>query len=113
VGTFNVNGKMPSQDLASWVGGRAVEKNEENQESQDVGKVIPPLKRLSSLSLGEIGADSATTNGSFYYGSFTTTFSYMCLLCDGARRICLIRNAVNEYTRVLDRTIHIVDSCYR
>ena len=66
MGTFNVNGKMPSQDLASWVAGRS-EKSDDNRELQDDGKSIPPLKRLSHLSLGEINPNSASANRSFYY----------------------------------------------
>ncbi|KIM82825.1 hypothetical protein PILCRDRAFT_457561 [Piloderma croceum F 1598] len=61
VGTFNVNGKMPSQDLASWVAGRS-EKSHENRELQDDGKSIPALKRLSHLPLGEISPDSASAS---------------------------------------------------
>jgi hypothetical protein len=69
VGTFNVNGKMPSQDLSSWVAGRS-EKPDENGELQDDGKSISPSKRLSHLPLGEIGPDSADANGSFHYPLF-------------------------------------------
>lgn len=45
IGTFNVNGKLPSQDLSSWIGGLA-----------DIPSTssIPPLKPISPLSLGEV-----------------------------------------------------------
>ncbi|KAF7343256.1 Inositol polyphosphate 5-phosphatase OCRL-1 [Mycena venus] len=44
IGTFNVNGSLPSQDLSSWVGGSA------NQ----MDPFIPPLKDISPLSMGEV-----------------------------------------------------------
>ncbi|OCH94661.1 DNase I-like protein [Obba rivulosa] len=44
IGTFNVNGKMPSQDLSSWVGGH-----------ETGTSLIPPLKDFSPLSIGEVG----------------------------------------------------------
>jgi phosphatidylinositol-bisphosphatase len=53
VGTFNVNGKMPSQDLASWVGGRSTPLDLDKSVDES-GRFIPLLKRLSSLSLGGI-----------------------------------------------------------
>ncbi|KAH9933096.1 DNase I-like protein [Amylocystis lapponica] len=43
LGTFNVNGKMPSQDLSAWVRGRP-----------GLSGMIPPLKNISPLSLGEV-----------------------------------------------------------
>ncbi|KAK0486312.1 DNase I-like protein [Armillaria novae-zelandiae] len=46
LGTFNVNGKEPSQDLSSWIQG-----NDTN--AHDL-KTIPPLKDISPLSLGEV-----------------------------------------------------------
>lgn len=67
VGTFNVNGKMPSQDLASWVGGRSVGKPNENGEKEHVERLSPLLRRLSSLSLAESGTDSASLKGRFYH----------------------------------------------
>ncbi|KAH8102042.1 DNase I-like protein [Cristinia sonorae] len=42
LGTFNVNGKLPSQDLSPWVRGRS-----------DGHPVIPPLQDISPLSMGE------------------------------------------------------------
>ncbi|KAL0579195.1 hypothetical protein V5O48_002817 [Marasmius crinis-equi] len=45
IGTFNVNGKMPSQDLATWVRGASSGTRQES--------VLPPVKELSPLSLGE------------------------------------------------------------
>lgn len=47
VGTFNVNGKMPSQDLAPWIGGRGKRAN-----SVDGGSLTSSLKRLSFLADG-------------------------------------------------------------
>ncbi|KAK0454454.1 DNase I-like protein [Armillaria borealis] len=46
LGTFNVNGKAPSQDLSSWIQG-----NDANVHDL---KTIPPLKDISPLSMGEI-----------------------------------------------------------
>ncbi|KAJ7612324.1 hypothetical protein DFH06DRAFT_1345073 [Mycena polygramma] len=42
IGTFNVNGNLPSQDLSSWVGGVANP------------NYIPPLQEISPLSMGEV-----------------------------------------------------------
>ncbi|KAJ8082122.1 hypothetical protein PM082_007969 [Marasmius tenuissimus] len=50
IGTFNVNGKMPSQDLTTWV--RGATSSGGNREA-----VLPPVKELSPLSLGEINKD--------------------------------------------------------
>ncbi|KAF9810224.1 hypothetical protein IEO21_07066 [Rhodonia placenta] len=50
IGTFNVNGKMPSQDLSVWLRHR------------DSGiAFIPPAKAISPLSLGEIARDPFDT----------------------------------------------------
>ncbi|KAI0943540.1 hypothetical protein AcW1_002679 [Taiwanofungus camphoratus] len=51
IGTFNVNGKLPSQDLSAWVRGRL-----------DGPELIPPLKEISPLSLGEIPHNAAEHN---------------------------------------------------
>ncbi|KAF7349358.1 Inositol polyphosphate 5-phosphatase OCRL-1 [Mycena sanguinolenta] len=45
IGTFNVNGSPPSQDLSTWVGGNV-------NQSRDT--IIPPLKEISPLSIGEV-----------------------------------------------------------
>lgn len=44
VGTFNVNGKLPSQDLSAWVRG---------QFGRPTSRFIPPIKDFSPLSLGD------------------------------------------------------------
>ncbi|KAJ7742592.1 DNase I-like protein [Mycena metata] len=49
IGTFNVNGNLPSQDLSSWVGGSAV--------TRGSGFTISPLKELSPLSIGDVTKD--------------------------------------------------------
>ncbi|PBK73998.1 DNase I-like protein [Armillaria solidipes] len=46
LGTFNVNGKAPSQDLSSWIQG-----NDTNVHDL---RTIPPLKDISPLSMGEV-----------------------------------------------------------
>ncbi|KAI0752588.1 DNase I-like protein [Daedaleopsis nitida] len=48
VGTFNVNGKFPSQDLSAWV---------RREVPRPSSAFIPPLKEISPLSLGEHQAD--------------------------------------------------------
>jgi hypothetical protein len=111
VGTFNVNGKMPSQDLASWVGGRSVEKNDANGK-EDGERLLPPLRRLSSLSLGEIGTDSATINSLFYHRSLASTSTYI-FLPHHPSRICTVRNRINQYGRIFGRAIFIVNSHYQ
>ncbi|KAJ3544105.1 hypothetical protein NMY22_g2904 [Coprinellus aureogranulatus] len=45
IGTFNVNGKLPSQDLSSWIQG---------SEIKEAHPILPPVKNMSPLSLGEI-----------------------------------------------------------
>ncbi|KAK1220132.1 hypothetical protein PQX77_017122 [Marasmius sp. AFHP31] len=50
IGTFNVNGKMPSQDLTTWV--RGATSSGGNRDA-----VLPPVKELSPLSLGEVNKD--------------------------------------------------------
>ncbi|KAG7449826.1 DNase I-like protein [Guyanagaster necrorhizus] len=46
LGTFNVNGKMPSQDLSSWI--------QENDTNAHDLSIIPPLTDISPLSVGEV-----------------------------------------------------------
>ncbi|GJE93071.1 DNase I-like protein [Phanerochaete sordida] len=48
IGTFNVNGKLPSQDLSAWVRGMSTE---------DANKYLPPLKQLSPFALEGITKD--------------------------------------------------------
>ncbi|KAI0649768.1 Endonuclease/exonuclease/phosphatase [Trametes meyenii] len=45
VGTFNVNGKLPSQDLSAWVRGQL--------QQSPASNFIPPLKEISPLSIGD------------------------------------------------------------
>ncbi|KAI8989001.1 DNase I-like protein [Trametes punicea] len=47
VGTFNVNGKLPSQDLSVWVRGQT-------ERAASSSAFIPPLKEISPLSMGEV-----------------------------------------------------------
>ncbi|KAJ7023466.1 DNase I-like protein [Mycena alexandri] len=49
IGTFNVNGNLPSQDLSSWVGGSS-------SQTPSSG-FIAPLKELSPLSISEVAKD--------------------------------------------------------
>ncbi|KAJ7285002.1 DNase I-like protein [Mycena rebaudengoi] len=48
IGTFNVNGNLPSQDLSSWVRG------ETGTSDSTMSKLIPPLPDISPLSMGEV-----------------------------------------------------------
>ncbi|KAF9460415.1 Endonuclease/exonuclease/phosphatase [Collybia nuda] len=55
IGTFNVNGKLPSQDLSTWLSGPV---------KTPISPIsIPPLKKLSPLSLGEV----EVARSSFYF----------------------------------------------
>ncbi|KDQ56675.1 hypothetical protein JAAARDRAFT_194649 [Jaapia argillacea MUCL 33604] len=49
IGTFNVNGKMPSQDLSPWV--RGIEPSRRSPADMNA---LPPLKPISPLSLGDV-----------------------------------------------------------
>ncbi|EIM92905.1 DNase I-like protein [Stereum hirsutum FP-91666 SS1] len=61
IGTFNVNGKLPSQDLSPWVGGQATPQVENDKTDEAEGslggweKLIPPMKEVSPISLGDFG----------------------------------------------------------
>ncbi|KAJ3724182.1 DNase I-like protein [Lentinula guzmanii] len=54
LGTFNVNGKMPTQDLAAWVRGST--KNAPSVASIQ-HSLLPPVSEISPLSLGEVVKD--------------------------------------------------------
>ncbi|KAF8961879.1 DNase I-like protein [Flammula alnicola] len=52
LGTFNVNGKMPSQDLSAWV-----QKNVNTIKKtavEDESPSLPPMSKVSPISLGEV-----------------------------------------------------------
>ncbi|KZV67706.1 DNase I-like protein [Peniophora sp. CONT] len=59
VGTFNVNGKLPSQDLSAWISGHGGP-DDDTKGSEGWDKLIPPLQELSPLSLGD--SPSKTTS---------------------------------------------------
>ncbi|KAJ3862319.1 DNase I-like protein [Lentinula novae-zelandiae] len=52
LGTFNVNGKMPTQDLAAWVRGSNTTARLESSNG-----FLPAVKEISPLSLGEVVKD--------------------------------------------------------
>ncbi|KAJ4491922.1 hypothetical protein C8J55DRAFT_449055 [Lentinula edodes] len=52
LGTFNVNGKMPTQDLAAWVRGGTTTARLESSNG-----FLPAVKEISPLSLGEVVKD--------------------------------------------------------
>ncbi|KAJ4479376.1 DNase I-like protein [Lentinula aciculospora] len=54
LGTFNVNGKMPTQDLAAWLRGGTP--NARTERSLEHG-LLPAVKGISPLSLGEVVKD--------------------------------------------------------
>lgn len=62
LGTFNVNGKMPSQDLATWVRGSTVGK------SPVEPGFLPTVKEISPLSMGEVVKDPFESQGVFQGG---------------------------------------------
>ncbi|RDB17258.1 Inositol polyphosphate 5-phosphatase OCRL-1 [Hypsizygus marmoreus] len=64
LGTFNVNGKLPSQDLASWVSGLAPAAN--------ASTTLPPVQQVSPLSLGEISRNPFDTYESSPRSTTTT-----------------------------------------
>ncbi|THV02214.1 DNase I-like protein [Dendrothele bispora CBS 962.96] len=73
IGTFNVNGKMPSQDLSVWVRSTVNEK-------KDFASVLPPLNEISPFSIGEnnpideqVEDTLQTTSSSFSYSSTAST----------------------------------------
>ena len=51
-----MNGKLPSQDLSAWVGGHTGS-TPNGSGKGEWEKLIPPLKEVSPLSLGEIGKE--------------------------------------------------------
>lgn len=55
IGTFNVNGNLPSQDLSPWVGG--------NGNGNTTDPFIPPLKEISPFSIGEAAKNPFDTPG--------------------------------------------------
>lgn len=65
LGTFNVNGKMPSQDLSAWV-----QKSVKISEPKPVAPALPPeMSMSSSLSHGEAVRNSFPSRGlpQFYH----------------------------------------------
>jgi len=58
LGTFNVNGKMPSQDLSAWV-----QKSVKGPEPNTVAPPLPPVKNISPLSLKEVVRNRFTWRG--------------------------------------------------
>lgn len=57
VGTFNVNGKSPTQDLSTWLGNEPPSSHGNNNEQKHF---VPPLRELSPLSLSEKQAGKAS-----------------------------------------------------
>ncbi|PPQ69978.1 hypothetical protein CVT25_001530 [Psilocybe cyanescens] len=61
LGTFNVNGKMPSQDLSAWIQGNSSTKTRPDKFEVDVtggggiAPSLPPLKTVSPISMGDAG----------------------------------------------------------
>ncbi|KAH7876930.1 uncharacterized protein C8R40DRAFT_1248743 [Lentinula edodes] len=88
LGTFNVNGKMPTQDLAAWVrGGTTTARIESSND------FLPAVKAISPLSLGEVVKDpfdsqrdgEATRSNVKSTSAFSTT-SYSSTASTGALR---------------------------
>ncbi|KAJ3779009.1 DNase I-like protein [Lentinula raphanica] len=55
LGTFNVNGKLPTQDLAVWVRGTTSTRAPNEKSVQH--ELLPAVKEVSPLSLGEVMKD--------------------------------------------------------
>lgn len=68
IGTFNVNGKLPSQDLSAWVRGISI---------ADANKYIPPLKQLSPFSIGDITKDPLDTANSLVTASLSSSHVHL------------------------------------
>lgn len=60
VGTFNVNGKLPSQDLSAWVRG---------QFERPSSTIIPPIQDFSPLSIGDGKRDPIEERMGSYLGT--------------------------------------------
>ncbi|KAF5390606.1 hypothetical protein D9757_002587 [Collybiopsis confluens] len=56
LGTFNVNGKTPSQDLAAWVQGSTAGRTTETEDASTVSSLLA-VKEISPFSIGEIVKD--------------------------------------------------------
>ena len=100
MGTFNANGKMPSQDLSTWVQGQifaaptsALAKAVGGEEKDET--FLPPLRRLSSLSLGlglgNRDAGKEENNGVFII-LFVSFLSFLTLFRIDPRRNSIITN---------------------
>lgn len=65
LGTFNVNGKMPSQDLSSWIQGTRVSGAE--LEKTGGSPFIPPLKATPPISLEDVTKPLRSSKHSSYF----------------------------------------------
>lgn len=55
IGTFNVNGKAPSQEIASWIRGSS----DDEGSGDGASNPLPPLDRISPISLGDLARDGS------------------------------------------------------
>jgi phosphatidylinositol-bisphosphatase len=69
VGTFNVNGKSPTQDLSTWLGNEPPSSRVNNTEQKHF---TPPLGELSSLSLNEKETGEASPLHGIYVVAHTS-----------------------------------------
>ncbi len=72
VGTFNVNGKSPTQDLSTWLGNEPPSSRVNNNEQKHF---IPPLKELSPLSLSEKETGEANPLHGYHVVTHTSVFT--------------------------------------
>jgi phosphatidylinositol-bisphosphatase len=72
IGTFNVNGKSPTQDLSTWLGNEPPSSHINNNEQEHF---VPPLRELSPLSLSEKEAGEASSLHWYYVVAHTSVFS--------------------------------------
>jgi len=72
VGTFNVNGKLPAQDLSTWLGNEPPSSRVNNNEQKHF---IPPLKELPPLPLSEKGTGEASPLHGYHVVAHTSAFA--------------------------------------
>lgn len=72
MGTFNVNGKSPTQDLSTWLGNEPPSSRVNNNEQKHF---IPPLRELSPLSISEKEIGEASPLHGYHIVAHTSVFA--------------------------------------
>jgi phosphatidylinositol-bisphosphatase len=73
VGTFNVNGKSPTQDLSTWLGNESPSSRVNNNDEQK--HFIPPPREPSSLSPSEKETGEASPLHGYYVMAHSSVFT--------------------------------------